>query len=288
MRAYSTPDRSLPGQPDALTVGYGGEELRETAIRELTLREHSTAVSEWLFALHLFAVAFDPEREYNAADIGDDRVSRGAFELRLELLALASRAAKPALDLLVAGYYTEAWSLLRTMLELWARSVYVRLKPEEFVRWYEADMEPMSVEIQRREPNWGEIANVIRRHGAQGDRGLFEEALLRWQLLNMGSKPSGEGITQIQQQGANIIAFRNEYHPVLCQHTLSHGVFVQRAILGELAQLGTHPQEWVEWNDKFAEVAESLIEAARPTMEAWVRSRHEERARRVGRRGSRL
>ncbi len=288
MRAYSTPDRSLPGQPEALTVGYGGEELRETAIREVTLREHSPAVSEWLFALHLFAVAFDPEREYNAADWGDDRVTRGASELRLQFLALAGRAAKPALDLLVAGYYTETWSLLRTMLELWARSVYIRIKPEEFVRWYEADLEPMSVELHRREPNWGEIASIIRRFGADKDRAIFEEALLRWQLLNMGSKPSGEGITQIHQQSSSIVSYSTEYHPVLCEHTLSHGVFVQRVILGELASLGPHPQEWVEWNDKFAVVAESLIEAARPTMDEWVRSRHDERARRVGRRGNRL
>src|SRR5262249_18039263 len=147
------------------------------------------------FALHLFAVAFDPEREYEPVTMGDDRVVTGAFELRLQFLALAGRAAKPALDLLVAGYYTESWALLRTMLEEWARAVYIRVKPEEFVRWYEADMEPMSVELQRREPNWGEIAGIIRRFGAEADRALFEEALLRWQLLSMGSKPSGEGIT---------------------------------------------------------------------------------------------
>jgi hypothetical protein len=288
VRSYSTPDHSLPGQPDALTVGYGDEEHREAAIREMTLRQHSPAISEWLFALHLFAVAFDPERDYDRGEMGDDRVSRGAFELRLQFLALAGRAAKPALDLLVAGYYTESWALLQAMLEEWARSVYIRVKPEEFVRWYEADMEPMSVEIHRREPNWGEIASIIRRFGAETDRAVFEEALLRWQLLNMGSKPSGEGITQIHDQDSRIVAYRAEYHPTLCEHTLSHGVFVQRAILGELALLGPHPQEWVEWNDKFAVVAESLIEASRPTMDEWVRSRHEERARRVGRRGSRI
>jgi len=277
----------LPGQPEALTVGYGDEEYRESVIRELTLREHSPAVSEWLFALHLFAVAFDPDREYDIVEASDDRMSRGAFELRLQFLALAGRAAKPALDLLVAGYYAEAWSLLRTMLEEWARSVYIRVKPEEFVRWYEADTEPMSVELHRREPNWGEIASIIRRFGAEADRAVFEEALLRWQLLNMGSKPSGEGLTRIHDQGARIVDYRAEYHSTLCAHTLSHGVFVQRAILSELALLGPHPHEWTEWNDKFAMVAESLIEAARPTMEEWVRLRREERARRVGRRGNR-
>ena len=287
MRSYADPERSLPGQLDPLSVAYDDEERQEAAVRALTLREHSPAVSEWLFALELFAFAFAPDREFNTGAVEEDRVPDGAYALRLQLLALSGRSAKPALDLLVAGYYTEAWALLRSMLEGWARCVYVRLRPEEFVRWYAPDTYPRGDDPRKREANWGEIASVIRTQGADGDRVLFEEALLRWELLNMGANPSGEGITQIHEDDLRVGMFTPKYHAGLCAHTFSHGVFVQRALLGELAKLGPHPEEWLAWNATFAQVAASLIEEARPAMEEWVSLRRQERARRAGHGGHR-
>lgn len=52
-------------------MAYGDEERQEAAVRALTLREHGPAVSEWLFALELFAFAFAPDREFNTGAVPD-------------------------------------------------------------------------------------------------------------------------------------------------------------------------------------------------------------------------
>lgn len=134
---YAQWTRPLPGQPRELLAAYEWEELRDNAIRAHTVRAHEEEVSLWLASLSLLASAFEPGRVYSSGredDSEEARSIRGAFALRLELLGLVGRAAKSALDLTLSAYYTEAWTLLRTMLDGWARSICVRLSQEEQVR----------------------------------------------------------------------------------------------------------------------------------------------------------
>jgi hypothetical protein len=108
---------------------------------------------------------------------------------------------------------------------------------------------------------------------------LFEDALLRWALLNRGSNPLGDGNSRIGDGDLRHIVFAPTYQADLCNQTFSHGVFVQRALLGELAKLGPYPEEWLDWNERFAQVTAPLIEATRPAMEEWVRARQQRTGR---------
>jgi hypothetical protein len=165
--------KPLIGQPDGLTPSYISEEIRDNWLREFTLREHEEPVSLWLCALNLLAFAFEPGNVYTAPGPAPDstednpeaRIGRAAYTLRLQLIGLSGRASKPALDLTLSGYYTEAWTLLRTMLDGWARAVYVRIRPKEHVRWYASEDEGP----QKEPPHWGEIEGVIGKDGNDED-----------------------------------------------------------------------------------------------------------------------
>jgi hypothetical protein len=274
--------RPIPGQPEALMQGYASEELRDNAIRSFTARHHENEINLWLAALNLYAFAFEPHRVYSAGgpepespeDTEETQNQRRAYALRLQLLALAGRAIKLALDATLSGYYTEAWTLLRTMLDGWARCVYVRVRPGEYVRWYapeEEDSESAGTEADKKPrqgpPHWGEIEGVIRKDGDDTDRALLEEALLRWELMQMGSHPSGEGIEQIRNDALGIMMYRPEYHEGFCMSAFSLGVFIQRVLLREVEFLASHEELWLKTNAKLATDVRSLENSIRPALD---------------------
>jgi hypothetical protein len=259
---YAEWNRPIPGQPPELIASYADEEFRDNALRAHTARAHEDEVSLWLASLSLLATAFEQGRVYHSGtpapgseeDSEEATSIRGAFALRLQLLGLMGRAAKPALDLTLSAYYTEAWTLLRTMLDGWARCIYVRLRHQEHVRWYA----PQEGAPFKGDPDWGKIGGVIASRGSAEDKELFAVAELRWELLHMGVHPSGEGIEQVRNDALNLMMYRPEYHHGFCMHTFSVGAFVLRALLREVELLGSHEEWWLRTNAKHASNVESL------------------------------
>jgi hypothetical protein len=162
--------------------------------------------------------------------------------------------------------------------------MFVRLKPEEHGRWYSPDDEPTDGEAPRKPaPNWGEIGSAVASKGNCEDKVLFKEAELRWELLHMGTHPSGEGIEQVRNDALGIMMYRPEYHPEFCMYAFSLGVFVQRALLREVGLLGSHPDWWLSANAKHASDVESLAESIRPALDQVaeiLKARREARRRR--------
>lgn len=274
-------DRSLVGQPSPLTSAYDDEDLQDTGLRGFTLERHGDQTTLWLCQLNLLAYAFAPGRVYDSGapepgsleDSDEARITRGAYALRFQLLALSGRASKPSLDLTLSGYYTEAWTLIRSMLDGWARCVYVRLRPQEHARWYGADADSRQDGARKVEPSWGEIEGVVRKDGGDDDRALFEEALLRWELLHTGVHPSGEGIEQIRNYDLDVMRFRPDYQADFCMHAFSLGAFVQRAVLREIELMGSHPDWWSKTNAKCAADVESLVKSIQPALDHIAKKR---------------
>jgi hypothetical protein len=92
--------------------GYGEAEYWDDFQRRITLNEQRDAIDVWLRGQNLFASAFGEKVRHSSGSV-DPR----AFAVRFQLLLLAGRASKPALDLVLSSYYTEAWALERSMLE---------------------------------------------------------------------------------------------------------------------------------------------------------------------------
>jgi hypothetical protein len=257
----SPANEAVPGQPEALLWAYADEDAHDRALRGVTATEHQAAITTWLFALDLFATAFAPGGEHGTSPpttpAGDLYVP-----LRCQMLARAARAAKPTLDLILSGYYREAWALERTMLDEWTQSIYLRL-------WPAAGPPPSC------EPAWRECARVVAAHGDERDRALFREATPRWEFLTAGVRPlSGQTASLIDADPENT-TYRAAYQAPLCSLALGCGLFIQCALLSELAALDWHPEEWLAWYATFLEVAAPMHTPGRSEMERFMEERAE-------------
>jgi hypothetical protein len=214
--------------------------------------------------MSLFADAFSEGLRYNCGvpDAKSDECE--AYWDRRNLLALAGRATKPALDLILAGYYTESWAIERSMLEGWVRTVYLRLLSGEHRR-FRSYGKPGECE-----PSWSDAAKAIRRHGDDADRALLEQAQLRWWFLNMGAHPSGEGIKQLFDDERRLLRFYPDPEPGMGAHALSHGIFVQHALLVEVEKLNPPVTAgWFTSRTRFADDAAPLIDSTQGALSKW-------------------
>ncbi len=254
-------DGAVPGQPEALLWAYADEDAHDRALRNIAAVEHHAAITAWLFGLDLFAAAFASDGEHGASPAitpaGDLY-----FLLRCQMLARAARTAKPTLDLILSGYYREAWALERTMLDEWAQCIYLRL-------WPAAGPPPGC------EPAWRESARVIVAHGDERDRALLDEATSRWEFLTAGVRPLSGQTATLLDTNPESVTFQAAYQAPLCSLALGCGLFIQCALLAELAALGGHPEEWLTWYATFLEVAAPLHASGRSDMEQFMHERAE-------------
>ncbi len=267
------------------TTGAGHD---DNDLRRITLDRHSHEVNLWLTGLGLLFLAFAPGEVYDSKTGDDENITRKAFSLRLQLLGLSARASKPTLDLILAGYYTESFAVTRGMLEGWARTLYVRLRPHEYVRWYQSDPEGPQAQQRHQEPNLGEIDGVVNVAGGKKDRKLFKEAFLRFRILSMGAHPSGQGITQIYDYEAKKMQLTPAYDPELCLHAFNHAFFAHRVLLDEILGLRVHGEDWISVYSNFLRVTEPFQEAIQPLLAEEAEAvERERRARREARAASR-
>jgi hypothetical protein len=230
-------------------------------LRDITATDQHAAITAWLFALDLFAAAFAPDGERGTSP-ATSPAGDVYYPLRCQILARAARAAKPTLDLILSGYYREAWALERTMLDEWAQCIYLRLLPTD---------RPLPT----CEPTWRESARVIVAHGDERDRALLNEATARWEFLTVGVRPLSGQTVSLLDADPESVTFQAAYQAPLCALALSCGLFIECALLSELAALDGHPDEWLTWYATFVEVAAPLHGSGRSEMEQFMQERAE-------------
>ena len=256
----------IPGQASALLAAYAAEEAVDAVLRDVTARHQHQAIAAWLFALDLSATAFASDPVADAANTPPAAADPSAA-LRGHVLASAVRAAKPTLDLILAGYYREAWALEATMVDEWAQAVYLRVQPE-------ARLAPGCA------PTWRETSRAIAARGSAPDRALLAEATSRWDFLAVAVRPLSDQLAPPGVGDPEGVLFRPAYQEEQCALALGCGLFIQCALLAEVATLGGHPAEWDTWHRTFAEVADPLNAASRREIERWTRD-HLERCSRA-------
>lgn len=238
--------RMFGDQPAWVTSAYQDAEAWEAAERARNEASAASEITLWLqgssllSAMHTAEHAYDRAAWWPAGDVGD-----AAAGLHAQLVLLAARGMKPTLDLLLGSYYAEAFALERSMLEGWARAVYVRLRPHEYERWYHPfDPEPTVVPV--REPRWDEVRTAIDEAGSEADRKIHAHAQLRWNFLNLGAHPSGDALVQAYADDGNTLRFLPESDQALLMHGLGHGIFVQSLLLQEVSLMTERPPAWHE------------------------------------------
>lgn len=257
----AAPAGMIPGQSLSLLSGYVREDARDEAVRRVSATEQHPSISAWLFAIDLFTTAFAHDRDDGTSPFFTPATDL-SFALRHQLLAGAARAVKPALDLVLAGYYREAWALERTMLDEWAECVYLRMQLPD------APVPPC-------EPSWREVTRLIAARGDEGDRVWLEEATPRWDFLNVAVRPLSRNTADSLAADLDSMAFQAVYNGEFCQLALSCGLFVQCALLREVATLAAQPQQWTDWYGIFVEVVTPVYASTRDAMERWTKARNE-------------
>lgn len=81
-------------------------------------------------------------------------------QLRLRLAVTAVSSTKVSFDLALAGYYSQAFAILRHMLETWQVMAYLRVCPESWRLWY-----PSPNGNPPNPPDQQTMANRLRRPG---------------------------------------------------------------------------------------------------------------------------
>ena len=252
---------AVPGQPDAVLWAYAHEDALDRALRDITATEQNVSITAWLFGLDLFAAAFGPDSDRGTSPLitpaGD-----ATLPLRCQILARAARAAKPTLDLILSGYYREAWALERTMLNAWAQCIYLRLLPTDGP-------------VPTCEPKWRESARVVVDHGDERDRALLDEATAHWEFLTVGVRPLSGQTVALLDADPERVNFQAAYQAPLCSLAFSCGLFIQVALLSEVAALEGHPEAWLTWYATFVDVAAPLHGSGQSEMERFMEERAE-------------
>jgi hypothetical protein len=235
---------------DEVLQGYMALEREERRFTTHTLTQHREFVIVWYLHLTLFREAIGAYRDR----VATEAVST-AHILRLQFIAAAGGTAKLALDATLAGYYTQAFALVRHLFETWVRLEFLRLNPEGADRWYMGDDG-----TPPQPPNEGTIHRYFRRHKEYPGKQLVEQIIGTIESLNVMAHPSQHTLQQTRGVRPTQITVGANYDADLCARALHEGAHAFRFVSAHLIELAEPPQSWRE---RFQEARDYLDDATR-------------------------
>lgn len=250
---FSVPDLGIPpiltGPPEGVE-GYYQLERLERRVGGRTLARHSVEGSLWYRLLGLHWTAFSRTFHFD----GPDHV-RLAQSLRSELLGLGLASSKAALDLLLVGYYSPAYAVIRHMMESWCACRYVEKWPEKADAYYA----PMSGQSEAPErPPVKNMLHRLKQHASdERDVQLFNRAYMSWQAMSNGSHPSGVGIVQTHGPAGDRGVIGATYHPALWADGIRHGLHAAFLLVHETGRL---QRQGKEWEDEVARLGQRTVQ----------------------------
>jgi hypothetical protein len=117
-------------------AGYRTLHLQEAKYTGIALANMPAEIAVWHRYLTLFNRTMRKEHVSPSENRDDVRTAWG---LQLSLASAASSSAKLILDATLAGYYSQAFALIRHMLETWQQMAYVRLNERAARQWFSPD-----------------------------------------------------------------------------------------------------------------------------------------------------
>lgn len=220
-------------------------EEREEEARCVARERHLVPLALWLRFLSLFGLAFS--RTYYDFDDDLSKSEARAKGLAIDLLGLSGTTSKPAVDALVVGYYSQAYALIRTMLETWRRAVYLRVHPQGVDSWWpehdELDEADISEIVRLRPPDAKQIAaalNAIGSHDLDAALDLIGKGIKH---MHAGAHPSVEAVTQLWNESGGRV-FGPNYKKEYCEFGLQWGLIANLFLVNEIHALIPQPSDW--------------------------------------------
>lgn len=235
-----------------LMLPYYALEQGELEQRLQAGREHADGFDLWLRALALYRSAFDGVFDWGE---GLPIETVRALNVRADLLGLAGSSSKPTLDALLAGYYWNAFGLIRNLLETWRRAAFVRRRPEEAVRWFVLpDESPIGADGRPRKGRKSLTCATIQeafKDATGDDKEIFDLVNVGIAHFHGGAHPSAEGMVQLWAGDEGRRVFGPTYNRHLCAFGLKWGLTAHVALLREVNTLRPQGGEWVAAYNEF-------------------------------------
>jgi hypothetical protein len=243
------PDQTPPllYGPEDVVEGYYDLEVHERNQTFQTLPKHKDAVELWYRALTLYRRAILGRWEFTEAEANTPELTSAG--LQLQLLGLGVSSMKAALDMLLAGYYSVAFGVIRHMLETFVQCIYARFEPDEARLWYEQEG---GIGAQKDPPGMLAMCQAIQAvPEVKGTRlhELIDDTYGAWRLMSKGAHPSGVGIRQTEGESEGKFIIGASYRPDLCLAGFDIGLFavsllLPQAIIWAKPEVGKWEAEW--------------------------------------------
>ncbi len=228
--------RPVLNLPEEVLLGYLALDEEERRFTEHALAQHSAMVAHWYRLLTLFRLACTSPVPH----LDDDEAVLARL-LRLQFIAAAGGTVKLVLDATLAGYYAQAFTLIRHLFETWIRLEFLHIQPERARAWYVGDD---GSPPQR--PNRGTIHSVVRNGSSPERQSVFGRVEQTIKDLNEMAHPSPYTLQQTIGVRPNQYNVGANYDPDLCAKALHEGASGLTLLVGALARDIPQPEQWSE------------------------------------------
>lgn len=233
---HSVPGRQVLPVDDALLTGYLALEREERRYTAWAIARHADFVVVWYRYLNLLKVGVD--------NIGDE-VPHPEFTTRTQLafqfIAATAGTVKLVLDAGLAGYYAQAYTLVRHVFETWLRLEYITLRPEMAATWF---VGPNGRAPQP--PDERTIHTYVRRSTRGEHRRAVGMVIDKLPSFNKMAHPSQYLLQQTVGAREGQFNIGANYDPELCAGVLHEGASGLRFILSALNDIAPQPAWWRE------------------------------------------
>jgi hypothetical protein len=244
----------LPATEEVI-AGYRTLHTQEEIFNRKAIETMPDAVRNWYRHLTLYDRVLRRKYEWPKEEPDDEYWS---WKARLSLAIVAASTAKLVLDASLAGYYSQAYGMLRHMVETWEQMVYLRLNEEPGIglRWFSPDgAQPARV------PKQESIRKALRRfskarnlpwivHNLDAIEGLLDR-------LHKGAHPGSFTMVQASSETPGRLQLGAKLDPELLGDCLSLGTAAMALLLCEI--------EWLfpdssTWQDEFKSIQQERNE----------------------------
>jgi hypothetical protein len=233
---------------DTVMAGYVALHTQEAKYTAIALQKMRGEVEVWCRMLSLYNQALRQEHEAPWPE-GDVRFT--AWHLRIRLASVAAGTSKVVLDAGLAGYYVQAFALIRHLLETWRQLAYIGIRPEDAHRWLPGEGGTPAVERKV-----GTMVAALHRHAKDtGDLELasnLRQVNSMVSVLRKAAHPSGLALFQTETGVAAHTQLGANFHRSTCAWLMSWGTLATAMLLHEIEK-DTAVDE--AWKTEFHEVS---------------------------------
>jgi hypothetical protein len=227
--------------PMDVIAGYRTLHLQEAKYTGIALAQMPAEIAVW----HRYLTLFDRtmRREHISPSVNQDD-ARTAWGLRLSLVSASAASAKLTLDAALAGYCSQAYALIRHMLETWLQMTYLRLNERAAQLWFSPD----GVRNPQ-QPNQNTITKGIRRFGKTDPVVLHNLNTVEKEIsdLNKGARPTVLAVRQTNTPDPEQRQLGANFDPELFRRTWSIGTIALALLLQEIIQIVEVDMDW--WSE---------------------------------------